>query len=154
VYYLVQVLWQMVCVGVDRGDLAAFGRVSSDWRVYTIPRRERVAAAMVSRVRDWYERHIVEGRPPPIDGSDACGRALALRHGQPSRDWVAATSADVALAHDGSRAATARASNSATTSFDLRPRAFASLATSSWKSIADCWISSPSAFSYVVCASA
>lgn len=99
-YYLVQIVWQMAVLDVDAADLAAFGRVTSDWRVYHFDRRERVERAVVDRVRDWYERHVVEGAPPPIDGSDACGRLLGRVHGQPTREWVTATAADVALARD------------------------------------------------------
>jgi len=100
-YYLVQVTWQMVVTGLEHADLAAFGRVSSEWRVYSIPRRERLAASIVARVRDWYERYVIGDAMPPIDGTPECGQTLARLHpGRADKVWLDPEPPDLALARD------------------------------------------------------
>jgi hypothetical protein len=100
-YYLVQVSWQMAVLEAEGADLAAFGVMGADWRVYTIPRRERLIRGMVARVNDWREAYVLTGTPPPIDGSDACADGLSRLHpGQGPKVHLDATPADRALLRD------------------------------------------------------
>lgn len=79
-HYQIQLIWLMAVTDWHRVDLAAFATGNDEWRIYTLRRSERVEKAVVDRARDWYERHIVEGHPPMIDGTPACARVLALQH--------------------------------------------------------------------------
>jgi hypothetical protein len=100
-FYLVQVIWQMAVTNVGEADLAAFARISSEWRVYHIERREALVQRIVTTVRNWYERHVVEGNPPPIDGSAACGDVLAkLYPAKAGKVWKDPEPIDLALARD------------------------------------------------------
>jgi predicted phage-related endonuclease len=103
--YSVQTRWQMMVAPRDLAHLAAyarFGRPGERWRLYVIPRREDLERRIVDRVRDWVEHHVLEGNPPPIDGSDDCGRGLALVHGMPAEEkvWRSASAEDLAIARD------------------------------------------------------
>lgn len=103
-HYVVQVLVQLAVLApsqnMERADVAAFGTIDDDWRVYVLRRRERLEASILARLGDWYEAHVVDGRPPVIDGSEGCGRALTRLHGSPDRRWLDPTPADLALARD------------------------------------------------------
>jgi hypothetical protein len=99
--YRCQAVWQMAVTDWNRVDIAAMSRTRGEWRVYVLRRNERVERAVVARVADWYERHVIEGAPPMIDGSPACARALAKLHpGRGERVYVDATAEDLALARD------------------------------------------------------
>lgn len=106
VYYACQVVWQLSIVssihGIERGDLAAFGTLGEEWAVYTLRRRERLERALVARVRDWYEAHVLTGDPPVVDHTDGCGRALARLHRDvaPGKVRLDPTAEDLALARD------------------------------------------------------
>lgn len=67
---LLQATAQMVCAESDVGHIIAalnrFGRV--EFRQYEIRRNDRLAAAIVARLSELWERHVVNGEPLP-DGS-------------------------------------------------------------------------------------
>lgn len=78
-YYHVQCVWQMAVLDYSLTYLAAFGMFRDEWRVYIIHRDMDVERGVVDYVRAWYQRHVVGGDPPPVDGSSACSSLLAGR---------------------------------------------------------------------------
>jgi predicted phage-related endonuclease len=79
--YWLQTQFQMWVCDVAACDLAVLvpgaDPFEPELRVYHIDRDDDALARVVSRLRSWWQRHVVEGVEPPIDASDAAGRALA-----------------------------------------------------------------------------
>jgi putative phage-type endonuclease len=71
VHYALQCHWYMHCYDVPRWDLAVFFTVADDWRRYELRRDMAIEANLVRRLGTWWQYHIVEAHPPPIDGSPA-----------------------------------------------------------------------------------
>lgn len=102
-HYIIQGLWLMLVMKSERCDLVAFGRYDRDdrFRVYPLPRRERLERAIVDRVRDWREAYVLTGTPPPVDSSNDCARALSSMHReQVTKTWREGNAIDLALAND------------------------------------------------------
>ena len=59
--------------GIVQGAVCAHLLVKSDVRVYRIYRDQPVIDGMVAGCRAWWERHIVQGIAPEVDGSDEAG---------------------------------------------------------------------------------
>jgi len=97
-YYL-QGAHYMFVLDLDVVDLAVLlpgdDPFVPELRVYTLLRDRDLEAAMVDRLRSWWETHVVGRVPPELDGSDAAGRYLARRNRAGSRP---ATLAEVQLA--------------------------------------------------------
>lgn len=55
-------------------------------RRYRVDLDEPLIAAIDAKVTEFYERHIVTGEPPPLDGTDGCRRALEDRHPRAERE--------------------------------------------------------------------
>ncbi len=79
--YALQLAWYLWVLDAPAGDLAVLLPGSDPFlpelRVYRLERDEELIRRMVDRVRAWWQLHIVDGVEPPIDASDAAGRALA-----------------------------------------------------------------------------
>jgi len=68
---LCQVLWQQAISGLtERADVAVLvdGR---EFRLYHIAHDAEVAAVMLDEARQWWQRHMVDGEEPPIEGRAA-----------------------------------------------------------------------------------
>lgn len=63
------------------------------FRRLEIKRDLEIEAAMVARVSEWWERHIVQGEPPDPDGSDEAGRYLTRVHSPSGSEWIEDASA-------------------------------------------------------------
>lgn len=104
VHYAIQVAWQLAVVhaigGVERCDLAVYATVTDDWRVYSLHRSAPIERRIIAVVEIWFERHVVEGVMPAIDGSADCGRALGLVHRSPTREWRQPSAEDRSIASD------------------------------------------------------
>lgn len=70
-YYATQVLWYLEVSGFDRWDVAVFFTFGDEFRRHTVFRDVEQGAVLVARVREWWDRHIVGGERPDLDGSDA-----------------------------------------------------------------------------------
>lgn len=81
--YLDQVRWYMAVCDVDRWVIAAFHRCAPAWRLYHIERHLEAEKELIDQMRAWWERHVVEGIPPEIDGSTACSRGLTVLRNLP-----------------------------------------------------------------------
>tara|TARA_R100001224_G_scaffold113344_1_gene98422 strand:+ start:7265 stop:8233 length:969 start_codon:yes stop_codon:yes gene_type:complete len=87
-YYAAQCIWQMAVTDDERCDLAAFATMNDEYRCFKIHRDSSVESKMIDYVRDWYDRHIREGKPPEVDGSTACSRSLAKLFEQESKEFI------------------------------------------------------------------
>jgi len=66
--------------GTERGDVAVLARAESRtwrvWSVFTLHRATATESAMLQRLRDWYQRHVIDGEPPGLDGTAATSAAM------------------------------------------------------------------------------
>ena len=92
--YLVQVLMQLAVLyrmyGWTTADLAALARAPGwgDDRVFEVYRVERDAAteaAILDRVRGWYDEHVVGGKVPMTDGSRSTSASLRWWGAEPGK---------------------------------------------------------------------
>ena len=97
-YYAAQCIWQMAVTDDERCDLAAFATMNDEYRCFKIHRDSSVESKMIDYVRDWYDRHIREGKPPEVDGSTACSRSLAKLFEQESKEFIEPSEAHLDLA--------------------------------------------------------
>lgn len=87
IWYVTQVFWQFACLSpTDGGHIAAYATVLDEYRDYRIERNERLERRLVARCWDWYEKYVLTGQPPPIDGSDACADGLSKLYSGPDDD--------------------------------------------------------------------
>jgi putative phage-type endonuclease len=68
-HYALQCHWYMHCYDVPRWDLAAFFTLTDDWRRFELHRDATIEKNLVRRLGHWWQHHVVEAHPPPIDGS-------------------------------------------------------------------------------------
>jgi putative phage-type endonuclease len=77
--YLIQCCHYMAITGFPAWDLGVLIG-GSDFRIYTIRRDLELEQMVTSRLVEWWERHVVQGERPPIDGTEAAARYLAARY--------------------------------------------------------------------------
>jgi len=87
--YVIQCYYQLEVTGLPYCDLVVQMPHFWDVRWYRFHRDPVLQAALLEQVGAWRERHLVRGEPPPVDGSDGCGRYL--RRAFPDRLGRAAT---------------------------------------------------------------
>jgi len=88
--YVVQAYWQLETTGAPFVDLVCL-LPRYDLRVIRILPDAGHQAHMLDTVGEWHRRHLLGGEPPPVDGSDACGRYLTARYPGLGRDMRPAT---------------------------------------------------------------
>jgi putative phage-type endonuclease len=102
-YYLVQCCHYMAVCDVNAWDVAAFFGVR-DFRRYTLERDRDLEAGIIPRLVEWWERFMLNGDRPPIDGSDSTRRWLQARFPveaapmMPANDLARAIGAKLGLA--------------------------------------------------------
>jgi len=84
-YVRVQTTWQMWC-----SDYAEEVHVStmiggpSGYRIFSVPRDRELEDLIVKRARAFWFDHVLMGKPPEIDASDACRRYLNSKYPEPT----------------------------------------------------------------------
>lgn len=80
-YYEAQVLWQLEVTGRSYGWVAALhnGRKMSLWRVDARP---DLQDGLIDAARYFWERFVLTGAPPPLDGAEATTDALNTLYGE------------------------------------------------------------------------
>lgn len=73
-WYLAQVTHQMYCTGERVVDVAAL--LGTELRIYSVAFDQSLADLMIRKATTFWERHVLPGVPPPIDGSDGCREML------------------------------------------------------------------------------
>lgn len=68
-YVRCQAEWQMRVTGRERVYVPVIID-GARFHVFTVERSEKIQSAIVERARDFWERHVLGGEPPPADGSD------------------------------------------------------------------------------------
>ena len=76
-YYEVQVLHYMAVLGLTWWVVVA-DCGGDDLRVHYVERDEDVIEALVAAEQQWWQRHVIEGIEPAVDGSKAATEVLAL----------------------------------------------------------------------------
>lgn len=95
-----QVQWYMLCLagtGPVRADVAVVAvylKGSNERRLYTVEANPERQAALRDFGREWWQRHIVDGEPPPSDYSSGCRDGLARLHPEHSGVLRPATDAE------------------------------------------------------------
>lgn len=79
--YLVQVIHYMAVTGFESWDCAVLIG-ASDLRIYTVYRDEAFEREIVARLLEWWDRHVVKGEVPALDGSDGARRYVHARYPQ------------------------------------------------------------------------
>ncbi len=60
-----QCAWQAAVLRVLRVDLVAYAMFPDELRVYHLEFTEAVLHRLVAQVKRWYDRHVIDGNPPP-----------------------------------------------------------------------------------------
>jgi putative phage-type endonuclease len=68
-HYKVQCQWYMAIMDYDEWDLAAL-LAGTDFRIYNIKRDKSFENVLLNTGNDWWNQYIIEGKEPPIDGSN------------------------------------------------------------------------------------
>lgn len=83
VSYALQVAWYLEVVDYDRWDVAVLIMGTDDLRRYTVTRDRDFGARLVKKIGRWWERHVVQGEAPPIEGTDAAAAWLVNTYPAP-----------------------------------------------------------------------
>jgi len=76
--YLLQCIWYMAVTGKSSWDVAVlFG--GSDYAEYRIHRDAELEASLLEKAAAWWQRHIIEGVEPVLDGSRSAADYIAWR---------------------------------------------------------------------------
>lgn len=100
VYYATQAAWYMACTGIDRWDFAVLFLVNDEFRRYTLFRDKKMEKKLVKKCSDWWDKHILLGEPPPIDGSSAADKYLQGKFSNLSDEYRSADIEEEALIFD------------------------------------------------------
>lgn len=73
-HYLCQAQWQMAVTGESFVDVSAL--MGTEFRSYTIRANPGIQAQLIARGREFWERYVVTGDAPPVDGSDGAKEML------------------------------------------------------------------------------
>lgn len=75
-YYQIQIQHYLACSGKSWGSVGVLiGGQKFRW--CDIPRHEKFIRTLEQRCQEWWETHVVQDVPPPVDGSESTRRALA-----------------------------------------------------------------------------
>jgi putative phage-type endonuclease len=69
--YQLQSMWYAMVLDLPRWDVAVFLTMQDEFRWYTLHRDLEVEKHVVDTCREWWNKRVVGGEPPPIDGSGA-----------------------------------------------------------------------------------
>jgi putative phage-type endonuclease len=75
---------QMLVTGLSRCDIGVL--VDDEFRVYSVAANADIQAIILERVPAWWQRHIVEGVRPDVDGSDTAAAFLRATIKQATRE--------------------------------------------------------------------
>ncbi len=81
--YQAQCRVYMAIFNCESWVVAVFFRRAPAWRLYRVYRDAGYEDNMIDRAGEWWERHVVAGEPPEIDGTHAAAVGLGHIHGAP-----------------------------------------------------------------------
>jgi predicted phage-related endonuclease len=79
VEFQIQSAWYMMVMDCQRWDVAVFLTMKEEFRRYTLLRDIEVEAHIVDTCKRWWQRHIVDGVQPEIDGSSGASEWIRRR---------------------------------------------------------------------------
>jgi predicted phage-related endonuclease len=82
--------------GTEVWYVAALGG-GQEYREYEIPHDPEMDELILDTLRDWWDRHIVQGEAPPIDGSSGAAEYLKQKHPRETDDVRVATPQEVSM---------------------------------------------------------
>jgi putative phage-type endonuclease len=97
-HYLCQAQWQMAVTGESFVDVSAL--MGTEFRSYTIRANPGVQAKLIAHGRDFWERYVLTGTAPPVDGSEGSREMLKRLYPRSGGDYLQATPKLEALAAD------------------------------------------------------
>ena len=74
--------------------------VNDEFRRYTLIRDKKTEKKLVKKCSDWWDKHILLGEPPPIDGSSAADKYLQGKFSNLSDEYRSADIDEEALIFD------------------------------------------------------
>ena len=77
-YYYVQVLISLALTGLKHAHLGVYMPVHDDWRIYATKADDELAERILTKASEWWDRHIIGGDPPPVDGTPGAREMLGL----------------------------------------------------------------------------
>lgn len=97
VHVAAQVQAQMACLAMDRCDVAVLFKSRDEFACYTVLRDEVVIGHIIRECGAWFDRHVVKGEMPPLDGGNAAAAYLRTRYPSNNGAMVTPTEAQAAL---------------------------------------------------------
>ena len=95
-HVLIQVQQQMEVVGLDSWHVAAyFG--GTDLRLYLVRKDPQLVTMLTEAIVRFWERHVIPGIPPPLDGSAECASWLAEKYPNPTDKLLPTTPESMVL---------------------------------------------------------
>lgn len=80
VHVAAQVQVQMAVTGFDRCDVAVLFKSRDEFACYTVLRDEVVIGHIIRECGAWFDRHVVKGEMPALDGGNAAAEFLRRRY--------------------------------------------------------------------------
>lgn len=78
VYYQTQVHWYMLVTGKKFWDVMVYFMLRDEFRQYRLHADEEMHEKMLQRASEWWQKHVVEGERPPLDGGDGSKQMLDI----------------------------------------------------------------------------
>lgn len=99
--YWCQVQVCLALTGIESWAVGAFIMQRDEFRTYRIELDPVIAPALLRKAADWWERHVLGGEPPPVDGSSAGREWLAKAYPREKRpDLRDATEAEADMVRE------------------------------------------------------
>lgn len=73
--FYVQIMHYLAITGYEKAYLAVLIGTGRDFKIFEIERNEKEIAALMEIEKQFYQ-HMIDGTPPPVDGSDSTREAL------------------------------------------------------------------------------
>lgn len=80
--YRIQLAWNLAVSGLPRGVLVCLYRGTSI-REYWMDRDPELSDRLLTFAGEWWDKHVVRGEMPEVDGTADCSTALTLAAGEP-----------------------------------------------------------------------
>lgn len=87
-YVTLQVMWCMAVFDVDMWYVGAFLPMNRKRQRYVIFRDKQAEARLIETCGEWWERHVVQRKEPPIDGSSSCTKGLQVLYPKPRSELI------------------------------------------------------------------
>jgi putative phage-type endonuclease len=78
VYYATQVHWYMIVTGKSKWDVMVYFVLRDEFRQYRLHEDKELHQSMMDKASEWWQKHIVEGERPRLDGGDGSKQLLNM----------------------------------------------------------------------------